>query len=291
MEAFATKYMKTFEFRETLKLTLNLKLNRKELGAVLDVFQKKEGLSKIDENKGDDEEDNKNINEIYKAKMSKKVACSDFLRYFLRLGIEGRDKEKLLQRQKQVQKLKKKLLKKAEAAYKMSQEVDYNFGLNDEQMALEKVRIASSKYDRNAPGCVSLDGFEVDALSVADFKDLIRRVFNLNLTNKELGFVIQKYDSKKNGTVHCKTFLNDFLRLGQEVRHKMHLDQLEKQKKLDALAAEESLPKIKEVQGSETLKIDNNYTEENLNTALEKIKQAAAFHDSERGVSLISFDP
>ena len=207
------------------------------------------------------------------------------------MGIEGRDKEKLLQRQKQVQKLKKKLLKKAEAAYKMSQEVDYNFGLNDEQMALEKVRIASSKYDRNAPGCVSLDGFEVDALSVADFKDLIRRVFNLNLTNKELGFVIQKYDSKKNGTVHCKTFLNDFLRLGQEVRHKMHLDQLEKQKKLDALAAEESLPKIKEVQGSETLKIDNNYTEENLNTALEKIKQAAAFHDSERGVSLISFDP
>ena len=83
MEAFATKYMKTFEFRETLKLTLNLKLNRKELGAVLDVFQKKEGLSKIDENKGDDEEDNKNINESYKAKMSNKVACSDFLRYFL----------------------------------------------------------------------------------------------------------------------------------------------------------------------------------------------------------------
>ena len=62
--------------RETLKLTFNLKLDRIELGALL----KEVGCD-------DDGQ----------------VSCSEFLRYFLRLGINGREKEKNDQRLRQAQ--------------------------------------------------------------------------------------------------------------------------------------------------------------------------------------------
>jgi Ca2+-binding EF-hand superfamily protein len=138
---------------------------------------------------------------------------------------------------------------------------------------------------------VALDGFEVDALNPGEFKDLVRRVFNLTFTSTELGYIVQKYDVKRTGTVHSKTFLIDFLRLGQEVRHKMHSEQLDKQRKLDQQAVLESLRKIKEIQNSETIKIDDTFSDNDLKSGLEKLTKAAMFHDSERGASLISFEP
>jgi hypothetical protein len=62
--------------RETLKLTFNLKLDRAELGALL----KEVGC----------EEDGQ-------------VSCSEILRYLLRLGINGREREKNDQRLRQAQ--------------------------------------------------------------------------------------------------------------------------------------------------------------------------------------------
>ena len=181
--------------------------------------------------------------------------------------------------------------KKAEADQKTLMEVDYNFEPEDEKKAMEKLQEASWKYDRGAPGSMSLDGFEVDALNSGDFKDLVRRVFNLTFTSTELGYIIQKYDVKKNGTVHSKTFLIDFLRLGQEIRYKMHSEQLDKQRKLDQQAVLASLRKIKEIQNSETIKIDDAYSDNDLKSGLDKLTKAAMFHDSERGASLISFEP
>jgi len=223
------------------------------------------------------------------------VSCAEFLRYFLRLGINGRDKERSDQRERQAfldeKAAKARAKKKLEADNKIMLEVDYNYDEVDEEKAMDKLREASWKYDRNAPGCVALDGFEVEALNPGEFKDLVRRVFNLNFTSTELGFIVQKYDAKKTGTIHSKTFLIEFLRLGQEIRHKMHAEQLDKQRKLDAQAVEESLKKIKEVQNSETVKIEENFTDQDLKSGLAKITKAAVYHDSVRGASLISFEP
>ena len=252
-----------------MKLTFNLKLDRAELGALLKTL-------------GCNDQDGQ-------------VSCNEFLRYFLRLGITGREKERNEQRLRQQQLDEKaaqeRARKKAEADQKILMEVDYNYEEEDEIKAMDKLKDASWKYDRAAPGSVALDGFEVDALNPGEFKDLVRRVFNLTFTSTELGFIVQKYDVKRSGTIHSKTFLIEFLRLGQEIRHKMHADQLEKQRKLDLQAAEESARKIREVQNSESIKIDDAFSEQDLETGLAKLTKAAVFHDSERGVSLISFEP
>ena len=252
-----------------LKLTFNLKVDRAELGAILKEFD-----PEID---------------------SSSIPASDFLRYFLRLGIDARDKARMEQRQRQIELntlAEQEILKKLKyAEEKLNLEVDYNYSESSEEAAKEKLLIAATKYDRYATGAVALDGFECDSLDPGAFKDLIRRVFNLHLNSQELGYIVQKYDTKRVGRVHCKAFLTEFLRLGQEARYKTHVEQLEKQRLLTIQAEEQHKKKIEAVQNSETVKISDEFTDRHLKSALAKLTEAAVNYDKVRGVSLISFEP
>lgn len=252
-----------------LKLTFNLKVDRAELGAILKEF-------------------NPNIEDTL-------IPASEFLRYFLRLGFDARDKARTEQRQKQLEQSllaeQESVKKLTEAGAKMSLEVDYNFSETAEDSAKEKLLVASTKYDRYGPGAVALDGFECESLDPAAFKDLVRRVFNLNLTSAELGYVIQKYDAKNTGRVLCKSFLTDFLRMGQEARYKAHVEQLERQRAMTVQAEEEHRKKVQAVQNSESLRMSERFGDKHLQSALAKLTAAALHYDKVRGVSLISFEP
>lgn len=252
-----------------LKLTFNLKLDRAELGAVLKEFDPNFEGSQI--------------------------PASEFLRYFMRLGIDARDKARAEQRQRQLelnllaeQESTKKL---TQATAKMNLEVDYNFSESAEESAKEKLLVAATKYDRYATGAVALDGFECESLDPGAFKDLIRRVFNISLNSGELGYVVQKYDTKNTGRVVCKSFLTEFLRLGQEARYKNHVEQLEKQRLLNMQSEEAHRQKIVAVQNSESIKISDQFGDRHIKSALAKITAAAVHYDKVRGVSLISFEP
>lgn len=250
-----------------LKLTLNLKVDAKELGAIIKEFR-------------DDVETD--------------IPCDEFLKYFLRLGIDGRDKQRQEQRKKQEvldqKAAEESQKKKEEAAKKLKTHVDYNYTEADERNANEKLRAASEKYDKSAPGCVALDGFECEELSPLDFKELVRRVFNLPLTPTELGYIVQKYDVKKAGNVHCKTFIIDFLALGYEARHESHIKQLEKQRKMNEEAEKEHIAKMQAVQKSEKVAFSRNFTEDDLQSALKKLTSVAAFFDKDRSGGFKSFE-
>lgn len=268
-EAFNVNYMRPAVFKEMLKLTFNLKVDRAELGAILKEF-------------------NPNLEDSL-------IPASEFLRYFLRLGLDARDKARAEQRQKQLeltQQAEQESLKKLnEATQKLNLEVDYNFSEAAEECAKEKLLAASMKYDRHATGAVSLDGFECESLEPAAFKDLVRRVFNLNLSSPELGYVIQKYDTRNAGRLTCKPFLTDFLRMGQEARYKAHMEQLERQRALAQQAEEEHRKKIVAVQNSESIQISDRFADKHLQSALAKITAASVHYDKVRGVSLVSFEP
>lgn len=251
-----------------LKLTFNLKVDRAELGAILRDFN---------------------------PSVEKDIPASEFLRYFIRLGIDGRDQLKAIQRSKQMkltQQAEEEAQKKlAQTAAKLSLEADYNFSNQDEKSAIEKLKSCSSKYDRYAPGAVALDGFECESLDASDFKDLVRRVFNLTLSSSELGFLMKKYDELNNGRVYCKKFLNDFLKMGQEVRYKMYMEQLEMQRNAAITATQTHEEKIAAVLNSETVEISDRYTDQHLQSAIDKLTDVAIKYDKVRGVSLISFEP
>ena len=158
-EAFNVDSMTPVVFKEMLKLTFNLKVDRAELGAILKEF--KPDLA---------------------AGNNTSIPSADFLRYFLRIGksshtrslilrvthnqmddcttyylyfiagIDLRDKAVKEQRQKQMiasqQMEEMRRQKKKEAEDKMQQEVNFNFSERDEISAKEKLRSSSMKYDR-----------------------------------------------------------------------------------------------------------------------------------------------
>lgn len=270
LEGFHVTTMKPYTFRELIKLTFNLKVDRDELGAILTAYDAE-------------------INETNSV-----INASGFLKYFLRLGIDGRHKEKAAQRHRQASMTEAALEEQAKkakaAAEKMLMSVDYNFTPSDELNATNKLRDASTKYDKASPGAVALDGFECESLNPGQFRDIMRQVFNVVLTNSELGFLVQKYDTKKIGSVTCKPFLTDFFRLGQEQRHKLFVEQLDRQRTAIKEAHEKHLKKMHEVQNSATLNISHDFTEMDLQSALEKFTQAAIKYDKTRGASLISFE-
>lgn len=292
LEAFEGKYMSAAVLREMLKRVFNLRVSGKELGAILDAFADADKKEKNDKTATSESQ----AAQIGAAKESVQISCNDFLRQFFRLGIEGRDKEKQEQRRKQ-QVLDKMAREEAErklseSENKMSLAVDYEFTAVDEARAQEKLKDASTRYDKNAPGCQSLDGFECESLSPGAFRDLVRRTFGLVLTNKELGFVIRKYDKAGTGRVTCSTFLTSFMKLGQTERHKHHIAQLERQRRMNELAELESEQKIREVQqGATKLKINFDFTPEEAASANRKLTECSQFFDKSRGGALTSFDP
>jgi hypothetical protein len=255
---------------EMVKLSFNLALDRFELAAVLKEF--------------DETMHEKSL-----------IPSADFLKFFFRKGFEARDKARAEQRRRQLAMNAKAAedAAKVEASLNMNNNVsiDYNFDEADEASATEKVRIAAMKYDKAAPGSVSLDGFECNALGAGEFQNLVLRVFQLNLSPGELGYIVQKYDVKKIGAVYCKTFLNEFLGLGVSERHKAHLEQLERQKRLDEEAHSEHLRKIEAVMKSQSVKVADEYDERHLKSVLKQLTEASVKFDKNKGGTLISFDP
>lgn len=291
LEGLISAIVKPAEFREICKRTFNLQLNRAELGAVLNAFNESTGnQSRHNEN----EEEGEIEGEEGGQSAQSNIVCGDFIKYFLRMGVDLRDRERADNRKRN-----EKLIKKAaeeekkredEKANKLTTSVDFDFSEVDEARAMHKLTVASTKYDKNAPGSQSLDGFECKDLSAVEFKDLVRRVFNLQLSSKELGFLTRKFSITTDGRINCKKFLGEFLRLGQEKRDEFHMAQLEKQRKLDILAEEEHQAKMKAVSEKKTFKIDYNFNDSHLNKAMEKLIDASTKYDKSRGVSLASFE-
>lgn len=306
LEAFNGKYMSAAVLREMLKRVFNLKVTGKELGAILMHF------------------DEQSANDMKNAAASgaapaagagadggaaaaianadpeapsgpNQISCNDFLRQFLRLGIDARDRSAKDQRLKQKQ-LNKQAQEEEKAKMdaqenKLSMTIDYDFGEVDIARAEEKFTRASTNYDRAAPGCQSLDGFECESLTPGPFSDLVRRTFGLKLSGKELGYIIRKFDKTGKGNINCKKFINAFLKVGQVERDKARLKQLEKQRKLDELAIKQSEQKAKEVaESSGTFKISFDYTEKDMDSATEKLTEASVWFDRSRGGSLLSFE-
>ena len=88
---------------------------------------------------------------------------------------------------------------------------------------------------------------------------------------------------KKIGSVLCKTFLTEFFRLGQDTRHKNHSEQIKKQRALSIAAHDAHLKKIQEVANSEVVRIAYEFTDDHLQSALDKLTNASIKYDKIRG--------
>ncbi len=251
---------------EKIRQLFDLKLTRRELGALYEIFD----LPQTEE-----------------------INCGDFLRPFLKLGLEMREKDHLVQLKQQSafeQHLRDEEEEKLKALEdKMNFRIDYDFSDVDAARAHERMKEASTKFDKSLPGSRSLDCFEVEHLSAGMFREALRRTFDLHFTDKEMGALVRKYDTHNEGVVHCGPFLTMFLRLGQQERHRLHREQLAHQRKLIEEAEAENARKLKAASEKKSFKIYFDFDERHLQSALTKLQDASTKFDKSRGVTLDSF--
>ena len=75
-----------------------------------------------------------------------------------------------------------------------------------------------------------------------------------------------------------------FLRLGQDERYKMQLEQLKKQREAVATAASENAKKLKAAYEKKTFKINFEFKDKHLQSALAKLTEVSTYYDRSRGL-------
>lgn len=259
LDGFTCKYVKPTEFRNMIKGTFGIIVDKKEMGALIKEFDT-EGQGLID--------------------------CSHFLTTFLKMGMTARHQEKREQLEKcRKLEIENKLYYEKfleEAHKKQDSSFDPSYSDEDKDTALRKLKKSAIKYNKNHPSSMGLGGFACKYLTPGAFREMVKVTFQLMLTNKELGALVNHFDIDKNGSVRCDNFLLYFLQLGSKERANSWRASLEKQRREcyeQAIEQERILKAQWERAGS--IKIDDimKYTKADEDTALKKIGEAAKYYD------------
>eukprot|EP01031_Cornospumella_fuschlensis_P029692 gene29692-35840_t len=127
------------------------------------------------------------------------VSCSEFMVTFTSLGYERRSARRAAQLEKQRrmdEAAKKEWMEKQRAADSKLELNLESFTDEDFNSALNKIRILASNYDRSHPSAPSLQGFVGTDMKPNEFKHMMQRTFNCQLTNKELSALVAYFPSK-----------------------------------------------------------------------------------------------
>lgn len=181
LKSFELGFMKPGVFREALKHCFNVVLTPKELGAVIKDFLGAFALL------------------LLVSLLTESVSghgCEEeldpklFLIEFMKLGVGARARAKALaleqQRKAEVEAAQERARKQRILTQKTVVDVDDSFTAVDRTNAIAKLTAASAKYDKNAPGCVSLDLFVGSYLTPMQFREAIKNTFSVVLYPKEL---------------------------------------------------------------------------------------------------------
>lgn len=242
------------EFREQMRRNFCITLTDAELGAIVMLFDQ-DGDGTVD--------------------------SVEFLNEFLKLGNLEKQKIRFLQEkaEKRVEQLRLQTIKRGEKRTERLTAVRIadTFSSKDERSAFRKIGKIAFSYDSMKGG---LQGFlESDYISGAEFKEQIRRNFDVKLTAEEAAALLHMFGSTKDEknneyVLDCKKFLYHFFRIRRNEidRHLSH-----QRMKTEELRKERSVEKFATLAEA---KIEPA-TEEDRKNALEKIRRAARYYKSD----------
>jgi len=258
LDGFEQKVMKPHVFREMIKRTFGVVLQvPHELAAVMHYF------------------DPKKIGVINSRK---------FLIYFLKLGIAEREAD----HRKSMDKLRsdaafreKEHQDKLVAQWaKMELTLTSDFTEDERESALAKLSDAAFKFDPASPGPMGLTAFNGKTMSPAVFKEMLRRSFNMKVTQGELAALIAEFDHDGTNTqINCGEFMVRFTQLGFDRRSAMRAEQLHRQRTMDKIAAEEAAAKKIAADAKMEANLGMDFDGDDFNAVLEKIRVLASNYD------------
>ena len=115
------------------------------------------------------------------------IVSQDFLQYFLKLGIAEREKEKranLLKLRTDAEIRDREGKEKMAAQWaKMEMSLEWTFTEEDRASAIDKMKDAAWKFDPLTPGPGGLLAFQGKDMSPAVFREMLRRTFEMKLTD------------------------------------------------------------------------------------------------------------
>ena len=205
-----------------------------------------------------------------------------FLIAFMKLGFDERARVKAetlsKQRKARMDRIQEAERKLIEAQQKVVVEIDPDFGEDDREEALLKLTAASALYDKNATGSPSLEAFNALFLTPAAFREVLKSAFNVTFTTKELSSLVHEFSDGK-GNVESAKFMVAFIKMGTEERDKIKKLQLEKQRRMNFLRKTEHERKMKEAEDKVALKVSYSYSDEDKESAFDKLTVAAKKYD------------
>jgi len=275
LDGFDVKFVKPGEFRELLKRTFNVQTTRAELGALIRYFNADPS--------------------------NPLVECGSFIIKFMKMGHSQRDELRLRQLEEsrnaelQAQMHHQRLIEEINS--KMEIEIDRDYTEQDKARALAIVNAVAVKFQKHHPSSMSLDGFDAKFLTPGAFREMLKRTFNVSVTNKELGALVDFFffeDDKDMNKVDCKKFLLYFAKVGFKGKRDKFSNDLEKQRREVSRQIEEHKQKIDKQWEKMSLSAEklDKFTEEDTRNVLEKVARAALSVDktSALGSSLAAFD-
>lgn len=190
LEGFEAVSMPPHIFKEQLKLVFNVKITIPELWALVAYFDK--------ENSG-------------------VLNCKQFINQFLRTGLEERDRIRIgwrtEQRRRREKDEQKEEAKEAEKVRKAWSEVDFEFLETDFDSALDKFVHICHQFDRRMLGPAGFAAFDAETLNPAEFRETMKRTFNLKVSARELGALVTYFDVSGKKVANCSAFLNAFVQV------------------------------------------------------------------------------
>ena len=269
LSGFDEKFLSPTTFREIVKLTFGLVLDNKELGAIMDyVDPSRQGI----------------------------VKSADFLKNFLRSGVEQRNEATLqqLKLSKEAERERLEHSEKLKADLEASKELAVDFSATDKEKAntMERLHEAAVKYDGSHPSARGLEGFATKLLKPGAFREMLKRTFNLIVDAKELGVLVNMFGDTSKKFIVSEKFLLYFKRVGIKGRQKIHSEQLERQRADNEARAKASRDKLEaQIKALETGFDPNNFKESDDKSMEKKMRAAALkFEKGGRGIPLESFN-
>lgn len=263
-------YLSPGLFRENLKRVFNILATPKEIGYLMDEYDKAK-IGKID--------------------------SKEFMIKFLGTGKRIRDEKRkaFLEETRLAQKLAaEEEERKLNALWdKAELSVDYDTTGADLKSAIEKMTEASFKYDKTHPSAPSLDGFSGGPIKPGVFRELVRRAFNIWFEPKELGAVVKRYQHEKlRNMVDGKVFLIAFMKLGFDARARVKAQTLQKQRQDELTRKHDAEMKLHMSAQRVSLQLESEFAESDYKSAMKKLTAASALYDknSPGCVALDAFD-
>ena len=261
LKGFEATVLTPTEFREQLRRGLDIIVTNAELGALVFLFDKTgDGV----------------------------VDCVEFTNEFYRLGKLERTKFTSSQMD-EAKRIKEWKAKNKEIKAKRFEHFNYthvatSWTEDQENEAIRKIARVAFSYD-SLKDSAGMQGFMMsNYITASEFKELMRRNFEVNLTPEETGALLNMFDRGGIGLIDCKEFIYQFFRIGRTQKEEHN----HRNNSIAAMRAEmekERLMQIEEKYSKAVVARMVPATEKDRQSAFDKIRHAAVCYKGDSAFS------